>query len=258
VDRYGYDIADGPRLENLLHTLHDIEGLERIRFLTSHPNFMTDAILEAVASLPRVMEQIEVPVQAGNNQVLERMRRGYSAEQYRELVHHIRENVPGAAIHTDIIVGFPGESEAQFMDTYDLLADLKLDKVHLAKYSPRPGTSSARWEDDVPQEEKDRRHKALDDLHFQVSSDINATYLDTTQQVLVEELHKGKWKGRTRTNKLVFFEDSRDRKGDLVDVQITYTGPWSLSGVPTDLPPQPHHDEPSVRFRSYHKVLPFR
>lgn len=243
VDRYGYDIADGPRLENLLYTLHEIEGLERIRFLTSHPNFMSDGILEAVATLPKVMEQIEVPVQAGNNQVLERMRRGYTAERYRDLVHHIRDKVPGAAIHTDIIVGFPGESEAQFMDTYNLLAELKLDKVHLAKYSPRPTTASARWEDDVPQEEKDRRHKALDDLQFQVSSEINTRYLDSTQQVLVEELHKGKWKGRTRTNKLVFFEDPRDRKGDLVDVQITYTGPWSLSGVPTDLPPQHHHDD---------------
>lgn len=242
VDRYGYSIPDGPRLEQLLYHLNEVPGLERIRFLTSHPNYMTDSILDTVAALPKVMEQIEVPVQAGNNEVLERMRRGYTVEQYRELVQRIRERIPNPAIHTDIIVGFPGETEAQFMDTYDLLAELKLDKAHLAKYSPRPHTASARWEDDVPQEEKDRRHKALDDLMHGISTEINVSYLDTTQQVLVEEEHKGKWKGRTRTNKLVFFSDPRDRRGELVDVQITYTGPWSLQGVPTDLP-LPTHDD---------------
>ncbi|MBA3534755.1 MAG: MiaB/RimO family radical SAM methylthiotransferase, partial [Ardenticatenales bacterium] len=245
VDRYGYDIEDGPRLENLFYALHDLEGLERLRFLTSHPNYMSDAILEAVAALPKLMEQIEVPVQAGNNEVLERMRRGYTVEQYRDLVHKIRATIPNVAIHTDIIVGFPGESEAQFMDTYNLLAELKLDKVHLAKFSPRPNTAAARWEDDVPQEEKDRRHKAIDALMEQISTEINTTYLDTTQQVLVEEAHKGKWRGRTRTNKLVFFTDPRDRKGDLVDVQITYTGPWSLQGVPTDLPMPERTEEAS-------------
>jgi tRNA-2-methylthio-N6-dimethylallyladenosine synthase len=236
VDRYGYDVPDGPRLENLLYTLNDVEGLERIRFLTSHPSYMSDSLLDAVATLPRVMEHIEVPVQAGDNEVLERMRRGYTVEQYRDLVHKIRAKIPGAAIHTDIIVGFPGETEEQFMGTYDLLAELKLDKAHLAKFSPRPNTPAARWEDDVPQEEKERRHKALDGLMEQISQEINLSYLDTTQQVLVEEEYKGKWRGRTRTNKLVFFEDPRDRKGDLVDVQVTFAGPWSLQGVPTDLP----------------------
>lgn len=243
VDRYGYTISDGPRLENLLYTLQEIEGLERIRFLTSHPNYMSNEILDAVATLPKVMEQIEVPVQAGNNEVLKRMRRGYTAEQYRELIYSIRDRIPNPAIHTDIIVGFPGETEAQFMDTYDLLAELKLDKAHLAKYSPRPNTTSARrYADDVPEEEKKRRLQALNDLMQEISADINVTYLDTTQEVLVEEKHKGKWKGRTRTNKLVFFEDSRDRKGDLVNVQITYTGPWSMQGVPTDLPPPVRDD----------------
>ncbi|MDQ4077712.1 MAG: tRNA (N6-isopentenyl adenosine(37)-C2)-methylthiotransferase MiaB [Chloroflexota bacterium] len=236
VDRYGYDIEDGPRLQDLLYTLNDVEGLERIRFLTSHPNYMSDEILDAVASLPKVMEQIEIPVQAGNNEVLKRMRRGYTVEAYHDLVYRIRERVPGAAVHGDIIVGFPGETEEQFMDTYDLIAELKPDKQHIAKYSPRPHTPSSRWEDDVPMEEKERRHKALDDLMERISTEINATYLDSTQEVLVEEKHRGKWKGRTRTNKLVFFEDDRDRKGELVEVQITFTGPWSLQGVPIDLP----------------------
>lgn len=237
VDRYGYTIPDGPRLQDLLYTLNETPGLERIRFLTSHPNYMTDEILDAVATLPKVMEQIEVPVQAGNNEVLKRMRRGYTVEQYRDLIYRIRDRIPNPAIHTDIIVGFPGETEKQFMDTYDLLAELKLDKAHLARYSPRPNTTSARkYEDDVPEEEKKRRLQALDDLMAGISAEINTEYLDTTQEVLVEEEHKNKWKARTRTNKLVFFEDARNRKGDLVDVQITYTGPWSMQGVPTDLP----------------------
>ncbi len=242
VDRYGYDVADGPRLQDLLAQLNEVNGLERIRFLTSHPNYMDDGILEAVASLPKVMEQIEIPVQAGNNEVLARMRRDYTVEQYRELVQRIREKVPGAAIHGDLIVGFPGETEAQFMDTYNLMAEIRPDKQHLAKFSPRPNTPAARMEDDVPPEEKDRRHKMLDDLMLEISTEINERYLDTTQEVLVEEQHRGKWKGRTRTNKLVFFEDARDRKGEVVKVQITYTGPWSLQGVPTDLP-VPTHEE---------------
>jgi tRNA-2-methylthio-N6-dimethylallyladenosine synthase len=235
VDRYGLTIPDGPRLPDLLYTLSEIEGLERIRFLTSHPNYMTNEILDAIASLPKVMEHIEVPVQAGNNEVLRRMRRGYTVEEYRQLIYRIRERIANPAIHTDIIVGFPGETEAQFLDTYNLLAELKLDKAHLARYSPRPHTASARWEDDVPEEEKKRRLQAINNLMQGISQKINQTYLDTTQQVLVEEKHKGKWKGRTRTNKLVFFEDPRNRSGSLVDVQITYTGPWSLQGTPTDL-----------------------
>lgn len=242
VDRYGYDATDGPRLENLLYTLHEVEGLERIRFLTSHPTYMTDSLLDAVAALPKVMEQIEVPVQAGNDEVLARMRRGYTVDEYRALVQRIRERVPNSAIHTDIIVGFPGESEAQFMDTYHLLAELKLDKAHLAMYSPRPNTPSARMADDVPPEEKSRRLQALDQLMEGISREINQGYLDTTQPVLVEELHKGKWRGRTRTNKLVFFEDARDRKGELVEVRITFAGPWSLQGVATDLPPAARDD----------------
>ncbi|RME10245.1 MAG: tRNA (N6-isopentenyl adenosine(37)-C2)-methylthiotransferase MiaB [Ardenticatenia bacterium] len=238
VDRYGYDVPDGPRLPDLLRVLHDIEGLERIRFLTSHPNYMTDELLRTVAELPKVMEHIEVPVQAGNDDVLRRMRRGYTVDDYRRLIDRIRELVPGASIITDIIVGFPGETEEQFMDTYNLLAELKLDKAHIACFSPRPHTAAARWEDDVPWEEKERRRKMLDDLMHDIMAEINSADLDQTVEVLVEDLHKGKWRGRTRTNKLVFFEDERDRRGDLAQVRITWTGPYSMQGVPADAPPK--------------------
>ena len=159
------------------------------------------------------------------------MRRDYTVDQYRSLIGRIREYMPSGSISCDIIVGFPGESEAQFQDTYDLLAELKLDKVHIAKYSPRPGTVSARrMVDDVTEEEKERRRAMLDDLQAEIVSDINNRLLGERVEVLVEDFHRGKWRGRTRTNKLVFFEDKRHHKGELVDVEITWAGPWSLRG----------------------------
>jgi tRNA-2-methylthio-N6-dimethylallyladenosine synthase len=192
VDRYGLDLPDKFSLASLLRRLHEIEGLERIRFLTSHPNWMTDELLEAAAELPKVCEHIEVPVQAGDDEVLTRMRRGYTADDYRSLIASIRERIPGVSIATDIIVGFPGETDAQFQHTYDLLAQLRLDKAHIARYSPRPQTLAARrFPDDVPREEKERRRKALDDLQTEIVGEINARLLGETVEVLVEGRKKG-------------------------------------------------------------------
>ncbi len=232
VDRYGKDIPDGPDLSDLLRVVHAVAeetGIERIRFLTSHPNWMSDKLLRTVAELPRVMPHIEVPVQAGADDVLARMRRGYTADQYRKLVDRIRRIIPQVAIHTDIIVGFPGESRAQFMQTYDLLKELKLDKAHLARYSPRPQTVSARrMDDDVPEHEKRERLKMLEDLQAQVVAEINAQYLGERVEALVESKHKDRWRARTPQNKLVFFEAPGDWGGKVVEVEITWTGPWSM------------------------------
>lgn len=241
VDRYGKDIPDGPDLADLLRIVHEVaeeEGVERIRFLTSHPNWMTDKLLDTIAELPRVMPHLEVPNQAGDDDVLESMKRGYTADDYRRLIKRIRERIPNVAINTDIIVGFSGETAEQFQRTYDLLAELKLDKAHIAKYSPRPHTvSDRRMEDDVPPEEKERRRKALDDLMKSIVAEINARFLGETVQVLVEEKSKGKWRGRTPQNKLVFIESERDLFGKLVDVEIVWTGPWSMQGrLPEDIP----------------------
>ena len=238
VDRYGKDFPDQkPDLADLLTAVNDIEGLYRIRFLTSHPSYMTDRILLAVAELPKVCKQIEVPVQAGDDTVLENMKRGYTCDDYRRLVAHIRTIVPNTAIHTDVIVGFPGETAEQFQRTYDLLAELKLDKAHLAIYSPRPGTvSERRMVDDVSPEEKKRRWDALDRLQAQVVGEINGRQLGETVEVLVEDLHRGtqgagdRWRGRTRLNKLVFFADDADWRGRLAQVRITWAGPWSMIG----------------------------
>ncbi|MCA9905481.1 MAG: tRNA (N6-isopentenyl adenosine(37)-C2)-methylthiotransferase MiaB, partial [Anaerolineae bacterium] len=223
VDRYGKDISDGPDLADLLRIVHDIAeetGVERIRFLTSHPNWMTDKLLDTVAKLPRVMPHIEVPIQAGDDSVLENMKRGYTTEQYRRLIERIRARIPEVAIHTDIIVGFPGETHEQFMRTHAILEELKLDKVHLARYSPRPNTvSERRMDDDVPEEDKKQRLALLEQLQARVVADINSRYLGETVQVLVEEQHKGKWRGRTPQNKLVFFEDDANWMGKLADVE---------------------------------------
>jgi len=234
VDRYGFDVPDGPRLPDLLHVLNDIDGLYRIRFLTSHPNYMTDELLDTVAELPKVCEHIEIPNQAGDDDILKAMKREYTMDEYSALIRRIRERMPDVAIATDIIVGFPGESEAQFQRTLDTLAELKLDVCHVAMYSPRPGTVSAKMlPDDVPAEEKKRRLDAVNDLQEQIVADINAELLGRTVEVLVEEKSRGRWRGRTRTNKLVFFEDetNQDWRGKLVQMEITWTGPWSLRGV---------------------------
>ena len=231
VDRYGKDVPDGPDLADLLRVINGVDGLERIRFLTSHPNYMTDRILHAVADLPKVMPQIEIPIQAGNNEVLAAMKRGYTREEYRTLIHRIRAIIPDAAIHCDIIVGFPGETAEQFQETYDILAELQLDKVHLARYSPRPGTvSTRRMADDVSDAEKRRRFQVIETLQKEVATKKMRRFLGETVEVLVEERDKGRWRGRTPHNKLVFFDDPNDLRGQLVQVEITHAGPWSMSG----------------------------
>ncbi len=229
VDRYGRDLPERPTLAMLLHDLHKIEGLKRIRFLTSHPNWMTDELLDAVADLPKVCPHIEVPIQAGDDDILKAMRRGYTAAEYRDLVAKIRTRIPGVSIATDIIVGFPGETDSQFQQTYDLLADLRMDVAHLARYSPRTGTYSARkLEDNVPKEEKMRRFRLLETLQEEISAEINARLLGKSANVLFEEKSRGRWRGRTPTNKLVFVESDENLLGQERDVTITWTGPWSM------------------------------
>ncbi len=229
VDRYGVDVPDGPNLAALLHLIHEVEGLQRIRFLTSHPNYFSDDLIAAIADLPRVMPHIELPIQAGDDTVLENMKRGYTQADYRALVEKIRRELPGCSIATDIIVGFPGETHEQFMQTYQVLSDLRLDVAHLARYSMREGTvATRRMQDNVSPEEKMERFRMLEELQERVVAEINAACLGQTVEVLFEEKVKGRWRGRTPTNKLVFVESDQDLRGQLLPVQVTWTGPWSM------------------------------
>ncbi len=231
VDAYGHDLPEQPDLADLLTQLNDITGLERIRFLTSHPSYMSERIIQSVADLPKVCEHINLPVQAGDDQVLERMRRPYTQVQYRELVQQIRETIPGVSLSTDMIVGFPGETEVQYQRSLQLISDLRFDKVHTAAYSPRPGTIAFRnMEDDVPQPEKARRLKELDLVQENILREKNDTLIGHQVEVLIEGRKKGKWQGRTRTDKLVFVPESGDGMGSLVDVLIEKASPWSLQG----------------------------
>ncbi len=232
VDRYGKDIPDGPNLADLLRIVNDVEGIERIRFLTSHPSYFTEELMDAVAGLPKVMPHIEVPIQAGDDEVLANMKRGYTQQDYRNLVDKIRTKIPDCSIATDIIVGFPGETENQFMQTYKVLGDLKLDVAHLARYSSREGTvATRRMDDNVTEEEKMRRFRMLEEQQEGIIEEINKKYLSRTVEVLFEEKVKGRWKGRTPTNKLVFLESDEDLKGKTIPVSITWTGPWSMQAA---------------------------
>jgi tRNA-2-methylthio-N6-dimethylallyladenosine synthase len=206
---------------------------------------MDDRIIRAVADLPKVCEHINLPVQAGDDEVLRRMRRPYTRDHYRELVGRIRDTVPGVSLSTDIIVGFPGETEEQYQRTLDLVAELRFDKVHCAAYSTRPGTTAHRtMPDDVTKEDKNRRMKELDTLQESILRETNSALVGRTVQVLVEGHKKGKWQGRTRTDKLVFFPaDSDDAAnynrssylGQLVDVEISQASPWALQGTPVTI-----------------------
>jgi tRNA-2-methylthio-N6-dimethylallyladenosine synthase len=230
VNAYGHDLEGKTGLAQLLRAVDSIPGLERLRFLTSHPSYMSDEIIETMACLRTVCEHMNLPVQAGDNDVLRRMRRRYTRNLWIDRIAKTRELIPNVTIATDIIVGFPGETEAQFQQTYDLLRETRCDKVHLAMYSPRPGTLSARWDDDVPPQEKHQRHQELEKLQEHIQSETRAACQGKTYQVLVESKAKGRWTGRTRGNTLVHFEDPRDLTGKLVDVQITKTSPWFLLG----------------------------
>jgi tRNA-2-methylthio-N6-dimethylallyladenosine synthase len=233
VDRYGRDLLpERPDLGDLMRALSAIDGLERIRFLTSHPRDFTDRVLDAVATLPKVCEHINIPVQAGDDQILKAMWRGYTVDVYRRIVARIRERVPGCSIATDIIVGFPGETEEQFRRTLDLLEEIRFDVVHVAMFSPRPGTIAGdQMADALTWDEKKERLHRVEQVQERISLELNRAYVGRVEEILVEDEDKGKWKGRTRSNKLVFFDDERNWLGRLANVRIDRATAWSLQGT---------------------------
>jgi tRNA-2-methylthio-N6-dimethylallyladenosine synthase len=231
VDSYGHDLAGHPDLADLLSELNEIDGLARIRFLTNHPKDISLKLIETIASLNKVCEHLELPVQSGDDDILKAMRRGYTVQQYRQLVDTVRSKIPQISLSTDIIVGFPGETNDQFEHSLFLLQETKFNVVHVAAYSPRPGTIAWReYEDNVPAEVKKERLTKIEELQTGIVTEINSQFQSKDVEILVEDRKGGKWFGRTRSNKLVFFEDDGDWLGQLVGVRIEKTSPWSLRG----------------------------
>ncbi|HLH23132.1 MAG TPA: tRNA (N6-isopentenyl adenosine(37)-C2)-methylthiotransferase MiaB [Chloroflexota bacterium] len=239
VERYGWDLEPRRSLAELLTLLNDVPGLERIRFLTSYPNDFGPDLIEAVATLPHVCEDINLPIQAGDDTVLRRMARGYKVADYVRVVDALRARMPEIGISTDIIVGFPGETAEQFENTLRTMERVRWDVVHVAMFSPREGTVAATWPDDVPRAEKKRRLHAVEELQARIAAEINARLVGRTLEVLVEGQAKGRWYGRTRTNKLAFFDHPEPLAGALVAVRIGQASAWALQGELVAVTQQP-------------------
>ncbi len=233
VDAYGLDLPGEPDLSDLFFRLNEISDLERIRFLTSHPSFMSQRIIDSVQNLPKVCEHINLPVQSGDDEILTLMRRPYSRGEYKELVYKIRASIPNVSISTDLIVGFPGETSEQYENSLDLIRELKFDKVHCAAYSTRPGTIADRtMVDDVSQDEKSRRLKEVDSVQEDILRHINSELVGNELEVLVEGQKNGRWQSRTRTDKIVFFDHDNVKIGDVVSVTVESSTAWSLQATP--------------------------
>lgn len=233
VNSYGNDLEEGVNFPALLKSLNEIEGLERIRFMTSNPKDFTDELIACMRDLDKVMPSCHLAVQSGSTEVLRRMNRHYTKEEAIELIQKIKREVPDAAVTTDIIVGFPGETEEDFQDTLDLVRACKFDSAFSFIYSKRPGTPAAEMEDQIDEEVKhDRLNRLLAVLH-EISADINAPYDDRVIDVLVEgpsARDKSRLTGRTPNNKLVNFTGNPDHIGKIVPVHITKAGTFSMTG----------------------------
>jgi len=234
VNSYGKDLGEGYLFPDLLRDINKISGIERIRFTTSHPKDLSPELINAMAECEKVCEHIHLPVQAGSNRILKKMNRCYTREDYIELVNKIRKAIPNIAITTDIIVGFPGETEEDFHDTLDLVEKVRYDSAFTFMYSKRRGTPAAKMKNQVEDDVKKERLQRLIDLQTKISKEINKTYHNKIVEVLVEgpsKNNKEMMSGRTRTNKLVNFMPKRQCVGELVQVKITEPRAWTLEGI---------------------------
>jgi tRNA-2-methylthio-N6-dimethylallyladenosine synthase len=245
IDAYGRDLPgitpQGRRqhtLTDLLREVHQVEGIARLRFATSHPRYFTDRLIDACAELPKVCEHFHIPFQSGDNEVLKAMARGYSIERYRRILERIRERMPDASISADVIVGFPGESDAQFRRTVALVEELGFDLVNTAAYSPRPNTPAADWPNQLPEAVKVERLAELNAVVSATAQQRSDRFVGRLEQVLVEGINPRdplQLMGRTRSNRLTFFAAAAEGGhrwgvGDLVPVRIATARPFSLSG----------------------------
>lgn len=246
IDAYGRDLPgvtpEGRHLHtltDLLYYVHDVPGIERIRFATSHPRYFTERLIKACAELPKVCEHFHIPFQSGDNEVLKRMSRGYTHEKYRRIIDTIRQYMPDASISADAIVGFPGETEQQFENTLKLVEDIGFDLLNTAAYSPRPGTPAAIWDEQLSEEIKSDRLQRLNHLVGMKAAERSQRYMGRVEEVLVEDQNskdQTQVMGRTRGNRLTFFAgDINELKGKLVKVRIIEVRAFSLTGEPVEV-----------------------
>ncbi|MEH1855137.1 MAG: tRNA (N6-isopentenyl adenosine(37)-C2)-methylthiotransferase MiaB [Nostoc sp.] len=246
IDAYGRDLpgvtAEGRHLNNftdLLYYVHDVPGIERLRFATSHPRYFTERLIQACAELPKVCKHFHIPFQSGDNELLKAMARGYTHEKYRRIIDTIRRYMPDASISADAIVGFPGETEAQFENTLKLVEDIGFDMLNTAAYSPRPGTPAALWDNQLSEEIKSDRLQRLNHLGNLKVAERSQRYFGRIEEVLVEDQNpkdQTQVMGRTGGNRLTFFSGNiKELQGQLVKVKITEVRPFSLTGEPVEV-----------------------
>jgi tRNA-2-methylthio-N6-dimethylallyladenosine synthase len=245
IDAYGRDLGGSTEtgrylytLTDLLYYVHDVEGIDRLRFATSHPRYFTERLIKACQELPKVCEHFHIPFQSGDNEILKAMKRGYTIEKYRQIIDKIRHYMPDASISGDVIVGFPGETEAQFENTLQLVEEIGFDLLNTAAYSPRPGTPAALWEDQLSEEAKSDRLQRLNHVVSTTAMKRSERYLGRIEEILVEEQNTKdptQVMGRTRGNRLTFFPGNIEQlKGQLVKVKITEIRAFSLTGEAVD------------------------
>lgn len=234
VTAYGHDLIPQLHLGDLLRRVGESASIKRIRFTTGHPRDLNPEIIEAVAEVDSACEHFHLPIQAGDDRTLRRMARGYNVDFYKRLVEKIRQRIPGAAISSDLIVGFPGETEPEFMNTVSLVEEIGFDSCNTAAYSPRQHTPAANWELQIPEPEKYERLRVLNSVVTEVARCCNRRYIDSVVEVLVEgksNRSANRLTGRTRTNKIVNFEGSDRLVGQLVDVRVETANAWALRGA---------------------------
>ena len=232
VNSYGKDhkLAD---FADLLKMVDEVPGIERVRFMTSHPKDLSDKLIETIAHGKHICEHIHLPVQYGSDKILSAMHRIYTVDSYRALVERIRKAIPHVALTTDLIVGFPGETDDDFAQMLDFLREIRYDSAYTFIYSKRSGTPAAKMEDQVPDALKHERLEQLMAVQNDISREINDQFLDTVQEIMVEGPSKNDdamWSGRTRTNKLVIFPHGAEQPGDFVNGKITHPQTWVLKG----------------------------
>jgi len=233
VNSYGNDLKQDINFAKLLHMVNDINGIERIRFMTSNPKDISDELIYAMRDLDKVCEHLHLPIQSGSNKILDKMNRKYTKEKYLEIIEKLRRNIPDITITTDIIVGFPGETDIDFNETIDIVKKVRFDAAYTFIYSKRSGTIASKLPEQIDEETKHKRLEELIELQNKISIEENEKLKGKILEVLVEGISKrdkNKLTGRTRTNKIVHFDGSPDLIGSLLNVKIKQTKAWTMQG----------------------------